>query len=199
MPPKRKRITIEQSEDNRTTKRPKISSESVDTSVNTTKYELVTTANKIILYLQFQYLNEDIPKIIIDFLTNSLPDLVNLSLTASSWHGRINNFLNQSIKKFMPVSYKNLSISERNTKCGGFFKALNNTHEIQLFSYKLASSNPYGNTLNVVPWDHNIVVQTNETCIRVLDLTKDVEVLSIEIDGYLEEQTHISFNEKRTY
>ncbi len=103
----------------------------------------------------------------------------------------------------MPVSYKRLSISQRNTKCGGFFRSVNNLSEIQLFAYKLdSSSNPdgYENHLNVVPWDHTIVVHVNETRIRVLDLTKDVEILSIEtIGGYTRDQSPVSFNEKSTY
>ncbi len=102
----------------------------------------------------------------------------------------------------MPVSYKTLSIPQRNNTCAGFFKTLHNVSDVQIFAYKLIESEDsegYQNNIYVVPWDSNIVVHQGQKRTRILDLTKDVELLAIKtVDWHDKIQKTVVFNEKRT-
>jgi hypothetical protein len=178
MPPKRKRVGAKENE---AEKRQKISGELVDAS--------------------YQHLNDDISRIIINFLSSFMRDLISLSLSSSSWNTKINNYLNQSIKKFMPVSYKRLSVAQRNADCGGFFKTLNNVSQVQIFAYKIQKEKDdeprFENTIHIVPWDPTIVVHQSDSCWTIFDLTKDVAVASVE-KSRTHDSSHkkVSFNEK---
>jgi hypothetical protein len=131
-------------------------------------------------------------------------DLIALSLSSSSWNMKINNYLNQSIKKFMPVSYKRLSVAQRNADCGGFFKTLNNVSQVQIFAYKIQKEKDdeprFENTIHIVPWDPTIVVHQSDSCWTIFDLTKDVAVASVEKSRtYDKSHKKVSFNEKRMF
>lgn len=103
----------------------------------------------------------------------------------------------------MPVSYKYLSIAQRNCSCDGFFKALKNVSQVQIFAYPQTSEHKddrIQSNIYVVPWDNTIVVHESDELIAILDLTRALEMMTIKKqNSYSRRNRAISFNEKRTY
>lgn len=126
-----------------------------------------------------------------------------LSLTSSSWHTKINKYLNQSIKKLLPLTYNNLSIAQRNKDCEGFFKTAAHITNVQIFAYKPQKGEgdepSYGNVLYVVPWDSNIVIHQSNSSFSIFDLTKNVALVSLEKTNIHQSHPKVAFNEKSKY